>query len=245
MCTLLRHLPSAARVVYVLTEDATEDGVATVADGQRYVARYWESASSSLVSTAQTMGRLFGVLASFGNELSTHFWFARAADLYGRMASLAGDDDITKRARGDLLEELVDALVRTEEPELRVVEKNFRTREEEIDLVVSNGLSDPFWMAQNSPLIMVECKNWRQKSGVQELRVLESKIKDRSAICKIGVFVSFSGFAQTFIDRLKTFQESGGMIFAVSGDDLRGIIDKKIRLTEWLRGDGLMRAFGK
>ncbi|WP_410596501.1 restriction endonuclease [Amycolatopsis sp. lyj-23] len=245
VCTLLRHLSTDGEVVYVLTEDAAEEGVTSLEEGHQYISKYWESASSALATTAQTLGRLFSVLASFDNKLSQPFWFARAADLYGRMVALVGDSDSTKKARGDILEQLIDALVRTEEPELRVVEKNFRTREEEIDLVLSNGLSDPFWITQNSPLIMVECKNWKKKPGVQELRVMESKIKDRGAICKIGIFVSFSGFAKTFLNRLKSFQGSGGMIFAVDGDDLWEIINGKTKLTDWLRGKGLLRAFGK
>jgi hypothetical protein len=47
---------------------------------------------------------------------------------------------------------LIEALLRTEEPELEVIERNFRTREEEIDVLVANGLEDPFWIAHGSPL---------------------------------------------------------------------------------------------
>lgn len=127
---------------------------------------------------------------------------------------------------------------------LTVIEKNFRTTEEEIDLLLSNNLREPFWASQGSPLMLIECKNWKKKVGVPELRVFESKLRDRGALCRIGIFVSLSGFAKTFLERLKTFQADGGIIFAVDGDDLAQIVNSKQKMTDWLRESGLKRALG-
>jgi hypothetical protein len=120
----------------------------------------------------------------------------------------------------------------------------FKTREEEIDLLLANDLADPFWTGLSSPIIMVECKNWKEsnKPGVAELRVLESKMADRRSICKIGIFISMSGFSDTFMTRLKAIQSDGGMIFAVSGDDLFKIVTDKIKLSDWLKIDGLRQS---
>ncbi|WP_169983548.1 restriction endonuclease [Microbispora sp. H10836] len=246
ICIFLQHLRAESVVTLDLTEDAEATaGVTTEEEAQAYAAEYWTQAAEGLTKWAHTMGHLFGVLASFDSKLSRHFWFARAADLHGRLLAASSLSETTMRERGNLLEDLIVAILKTEAPELQVIEKNFRTREEEIDVVVANGLTNPFWVAQGSPLIMIECKNWRDRPGVQELRVLESKIQDRNAICKIGIFVSMSGFSRTFLDRLKIFQAGGGMIFAVSGDDLANIITSKIRLTDWLRSEGMLRALGK
>ena len=103
----------------------------------------------------------------------------------------------------------------------------------------------PFWIAQGSPLILIECKNWTAKIGVPELRVFESKIRDRGALCKIGVFVSMSGFTKPFLERLKSFQVAGGVIFAIDGVELGSLVTSKTRLTDWLRGDGIRRSLGK
>jgi len=176
--------------------------------------------------------------------VGAEFWFARAADLLARLRALAFDEEATTRARGDALESLVDALVHTEEPELQVLEKNFRTAEVEIDLAVTNGLKDPFWIALTSPLILIECKNWTKRVGVPELRIFESKMRDRGALCRIGVFVSISGFTKPFLDRLKAVQAGGGVIFAVDGEDLVRLIGEKRRLTDWLRDEGLRRSLG-
>jgi hypothetical protein len=127
---------------------------------------------------------------------------------------------------------------------VRVVEKNLRTEEEEIDLVLSNGLSDPFWSTLTSPIIFVECKNWSKKAGVPELRVFESKMRDRAAICRIGIFVSRSGFTSTFMTRLKAIQADVGMIFAIDGIELAELVSSKRRITDWLREEGLRRSLG-
>ncbi|MCZ2814914.1 restriction endonuclease [Modestobacter sp. VKM Ac-2984] len=247
VCVLLRHLEPSVNVVLDLTDDAAEyDYGSSVADAAEYATDYWTWTTEALASSARTMSRLFSVLASFDSKLAPEFWFARAAGLYGQLKDLASvKESTTTKARGDALELLVDALLRTEEPQLQVIERNFRTREEEIDVLLSNGLADPFWIAQSSPLILIECKNKDEKASVVDLRVFESKIDDRGAVCKIGIFVSMSGFAKTFLDRLKTFQGEKGIIFALSGDDLKQLIDTKTRITDWLRGPGLLRAMGK
>ncbi|MEV3896084.1 restriction endonuclease [Streptomyces atroolivaceus] len=243
LSVFLQHLPSDTLVTLDISEAAAEH---QEADPHAYAAQYWADSAESLSGTAQTLGRLFGVLSAFDNKLGRDFWFARAADILKRLNSLrdSGDESSTKE-RGDALEALFDSLMRTEEPELQVVEKNFRTTEEEIDILASNGLLDPFWVAHGSPLILVECKNWTDKPGVPELRVFESKIRDRGALCKIGIFVSTSGFTKTFLKRLKKFQSADGVIFAVDGVDLDQIVTSKLRLTDWLRTSGIRRSLGE
>lgn len=154
-------------------------------------------------------------------------------------------DGFTTKARGDILESLVEALIKTEEPELQVVEKNYRTAQEEIDLIATNRLQDPFWIAHHSPLLFVECKNWKKKPGVPELRVFESKMQDKGAVCRIGIFVSMQGFTRTFLQRLATSQKNDGIIFAVSGDDIKDLVHRKVRLTDWLAGAGVTRSLGR
>ena len=246
MCVFLKHLPPDTRLVLNLSEDARESyGVEDETSAREYAASYWERASESLTGEAQALGRLFAVLASFNSKLGRDFWFARAADLLGRITTFSLDDTETSaRSRGDALESLVDALVRTEEPELRIVEKNFRTAAEEIDLLLSNSLSDPFWIALGSPLILVECKNWTAKVGVSELRIFESKITDRGALCKVGIFVSMSGFTKPFLERLQSFQSTGGVIFAIDGSELHTLVTSKVRLTSWLRNEGIRHSLG-
>lgn len=245
ICLLLRHLDSDTSVVFDLTDDADAHDAHSVEEAKEYANSYWLNASTNLSNFAETLGHLFSVLASFDSRLGKQFWFARAADLMGQLEKVNDPaSSVSTKARGDALEALVEAIMRIEEPQLQIIEKNFRTREEEIDLLLANSLSDPFWAGLDSPLIMVECKNWRESNrpGVGELRVLESKMGDRRSICKIGIFISVSGFSDTFMTRLKSIQSDGGMIFAVTGEDLSKIISEKVRLTDWLKVDGLRQS---
>lgn len=243
---LLQHLPQDTAVSYVLTEDAYQQDVRSEEAAKKYLDEYWLGSAEELVSQASTLGRLFGVLASFDSKVGREFWFAQAVDALARLDAMAEEQDVhSTKARGDALETLFEAILKTEEPELEVREKNYKTAEEEIDMILVNGLSHPFWIAQSSPFVFVECKNWSKPVGVKEVKELEMKMVDRAAICKIGIFVSMSGFAKTALDRLKKVQSKDGIIFAITGDDLRELITKKTRLTEWLRTEGASRALGK
>lgn len=241
---ILHAVDANSPVIYDITDAAWEyENVETVEQGLQYGADYWQSSSESLSSAARVTGQLFSVLGSFDSKLGREFWFARGSALLSKLVALNENKRTsTTKARGDALEALVNAIVQTESPELEVVERNFRTREEEIDLLVTNGLKDPFWLAHNSPLLLIECKNTKDKTGVPDLRVFESKIIDRGALCRVGIFVSMAGFTETFYDRLKSFQAGNGVIFAVTGDDLTYIISEKIRMSEWLRAEGLTRS---
>ncbi|MER7642715.1 restriction endonuclease [Streptomyces sp. NPDC126522] len=246
VCVFLKSLPPDVVMELDLSDDAAEFSMAdTEQQARSYAANYWENSSRELARTAQSLGRLFGVLSSFDGALSEEFWFARSSELMRRLRDLNQESIVHTKARGDALEGLVEALLRTEGAELTVVEKNFRTAEEEIDILASNGLKDPFWVSQGSPLVLIECKNWKTKVGVPELRIFESKLRDRGALCKIGIFVSLSGFRKTFLERLKSFQETGGIIFAVDGHDIEEMIANKQKMTEWLRSTGLRKALGR
>lgn len=247
ICILLRHLPPDTLVIYELTEGLREFSIGDEPSAINFVDEFWDESGSGMADYSEKIGVLYGTLAAFQSGLGRAFWLGRTATALGRL------DDLNRvrtpsdrKARGDALEELVASLVQTESPELRLMAKNFRTTEEEIDLILTNGLADPFWLSFGSPTIFIECKNWQDPVGVAELRVFESKMEDRRAVAKIGIFVSMSGFTTPFMTRLKEIQSRGvGVIFALTGDDLRQTLVDRIRLTDWLRSEGFARAFGQ
>ena len=69
-------------------------------------------------------------------------------------------------------------------------------------------------------------------------------MRDRGALCSIGLFVSMSGFTKPFLVRLKSIQSDAGVIFALSGEDLRKLISEKRRVGSWMRDEGLRRSLG-
>jgi CheY-like chemotaxis protein len=75
----------------------------------------------------------------------------------------------------------------------------FRTKNEENDIVCLNQSNHPFW-ARQGLVILVECKDYgRKKPGDNERGRLERKIRSRQGQSTVGIFVSPSGFAKTFL----------------------------------------------
>src|SRR5713101_2687847 len=62
---------------------------------------------------------------------------------------------------------------------LAVIGHDTRGASEEIDLWVSNDSNDSFWRSIRSPFI-VECKNWGEPVGVQEVRNLSSIMESKN-----------------------------------------------------------------
>lgn len=245
VAVLLQHLPADTGVRYVLTEGIAEFDMHTKDETEDFIDGYWSATGGGIASYARNLGVLFGALADFETRLGPHYWFGQAATALRQLDELNQDRaKSSSKARGDALERLMESLLQTEAPQLTVTEKNFSTREEEIDLVLRNNLPAPFWTSQNSPYIFVECKNWKSPVGVADLRTFESKIDDRKSIVKIGIFVSSAGYYKTFVERLKSIQTKGiGLIYAVTLDDIRGLVGRRERLSDWLLNDGAMRAF--
>jgi len=245
MAVLLEHLPDRLSIEYVLSEGIDEFDMVDDASAVRFAGKWWDETGEFFSDYAHKLGSMFGALAAFENQLSPQFWFGQATAALAHLEQLNSDRGASSRKeRGDALERLVETIVNTESPELDLLEKNFKTEEEEIDLLLRNGLPSPFWLAQSSPYVLMECKNWAKPIGVAELRVFESKIEDRRGMVRIGIFVSASGYAQTFEERLKVIQSRDvGTIFALTLDDLRGLITRREKLSDWLAGPGAIRAF--
>jgi hypothetical protein len=74
-----------------------------------------------------------------------------------------------------------------------------RTSNEENDIVCLNQSNHPFWDRQGL-VILVECKDYgKKKPGDNERGRLERKIRSRQGQSTVGIFVSPSGFAKTFL----------------------------------------------
>ena len=247
MTIFLSHLPADISVRYTLTEGIRDFDMENRPAAEAYVERYWRSTGEAIADYARNLGVLFGVLAEFEGPLGSQYWFGQAIAALDHLEALNADRSAsTNKERGDALERLMEALFKAEGPELTVAEKNFSTREEEIDLVLRSNLAAPFWAAQNSAYWFVECKNWASPVGVEVIRVFESKMDDRKSSVRIGVFVSANGFYRTAVDRLKLAQTKNiGLVYAITLEDVRGLIERRQRLSDWLLNEGTMRAFGQ
>lgn len=102
----------------------------------------------------------------------------------------------TSTEKGIILEEIILVLFMKIEG-FKIFER-YRTSTEEIDLVIYNKSEIPPWKNE-SPIILVECKNWeKNKVGKNEYVSFKAKLKNRSNRAKIGFIISTSGFTKDF-----------------------------------------------
>ncbi|ORV97467.1 restriction endonuclease [Mycobacterium kyorinense] len=102
-------------------------------------------------------------------------------------------------------------------------ETNLRTTTEELDIVLQNVGQDPRW-STGKPWVIVECKNWSNSVGRHHLDSLESKIRNRSGQCAMGVFVSWNGFTPDFERALGHLVREPYIILTMDGNGITNAV---------------------
>lgn len=134
--------------------------------------------------------------------------------------------------KGGLLEELMHKFFSFVDG-FEIIER-LKTETEEIDLVILNKSTIPLWQKESS-LILVECKNWSSKCGKNELVVFKEKIANRKGRAKIGLFVSWNGFAETFTKEDLRSSQGDILIIPVTGKNIIEALSNSIEehLEKW------------
>lgn len=137
------------------------------------------------------------------------------------------DPALTPQARGQALEALVVALFRSM-PGFEHARTNVRNPSQEIDVVVRNKATDPFWQRQGDYLL-VECKHWNAPVDPKELAHIKDKAQ-RYGRCKLAFFIAWSGFTAGLRDQL--IKGAGGDLLIVTLDraDLEGLVRSTDRM---------------
>lgn len=120
--------------------------------------------------------------------------------------------------KGRLLEELMNKFFSSVNG-FKIIER-LKTKTEEIDLMILNKSTIPLWQKE-SPLILVECKNWSSKCGKNELVIFKEKIINRKGRAKIGFFVSWNGFAETFNKEDLRSSQGDILVIPVTGENIK------------------------
>jgi len=107
-----------------------------------------------------------------------------------------------KDVKGRLLETAI-GLAQSQVPGWRVYERNLRTANEELDVVVENNSARAPW--NGSPYIVSECKNWSEPVGRPEYDSLHMKLKERGGFARLGFALAAVGFTGGFYERAKSF----------------------------------------
>ncbi len=125
-----------------------------------------------------------------------------------------------------------------------VCEHNVKTKSEEIDIVIQSNVSSPFWSGVMSPLILLECKNWKDKVGAKEVRDFAGKIENRpKLLCRIGFLVALSGFTSDAEDELLGYRARDFVLATVTGGQVKALIKKKELISDLLQKELLAAGF--
>lgn len=132
--------------------------------------------------------------------------------------------------KGKLLEKLCTSVFKSIAG-FEIIYTNGITQDEEIDILIGNNRSEPFWLNQG-PLILVECKNWsKNKVGKNEFLIFRQKIANRSGRSKLGFLISTGKFAGTVTTEMVRFSNSEILITPIDRDQLEKLIYSSNRAT--------------
>ena len=141
--------------------------------------------------------------------------------------------------KGFLLERLV-ALLLKSIPGLERLDTRLRNSVEEIDVLVQNGSTDPFWQTE-SPYILVECKNWSKHVGTEELCDLWGKMEGSYHRCRLALLIAPGGVTPTVRDLQLRKAEKDMLVVLIGAGDLDDLIrckDRNEALKEMRAGRG-------
>ena len=133
------------------------------------------------------------------------------------------------------LEELVAALFNLDAT-FRVWAIRYSMSDEEIDVVVANHGKSGFWLSLQSPLILVECKNWTKPVGSPEVRDFAGKLLNHHVLAKIGFLIAGSGFTSAATDAIRRMSRGDSLIVLLTLTDMLSFPAHDQCLADWLEG---------
>lgn len=124
--------------------------------------------------------------------------------------------------KGQLLEDLMQRIFRSV-PGFGHARVNRQNDLEEIDVLVRNESTDPFWSKEGAYLL-VECKHWNKPVGVPELKLFRQKIEDRYGRAALGFFIALGGYAETV--RVEAWSRRSGqsLVVLLDANDVAALV---------------------
>lgn len=229
--------PEVVSLVYVrLLLDATADDAAVeldvkqVVETERDVRSMHSDLAHELLLKVDVYERVFRALSEREEDVQ---------DRYARTQVRNALEDLGRatdaQSKGEALESLM-ASAFSIKPQLQVVERNYSTGDEEIDLIVKNNVARPFWHGLNSPLLLVECKNWTDPVGAPEIRNFEIKLQNHAPMTRIGLLVAPGGFTGPVDDAIKRSSRDPYAMVLATGADLERLAHGGETVLDWLEG---------
>lgn len=157
--------------------------------------------------------RLFACLADHGIQLTPSV----RRDL-GRIGLEISKREGTSHQKGRRFEALL-AFLLSQVDDFVVVERNFNTATEEIDLVIQQrATAGRIWATLGAPLVLAEGKNRKEKISQEMFSVFRTKMQGRRGTVRIGLMFAASGVTESALLQELRFS-SQELTVAFMGDD--------------------------
>jgi len=197
----------------------------------------WDPAAGRQVFAA-ALGELTKKLELYDKLLRPAVGRGSLVQTRAARGALLSGIDLTKRAitaktKGESLEQLAQALF-TLDPGFRIKNVRVDLGDEEIDLVIANDGPSGFWSNLQSPLFLVECKNWSREVGAREIRDFESKLRNHRGFARLGIFIVGNKYTSTAEDALKRLSRDETMIILLTVGEIEKFAGGEQPLREWL-----------
>ena len=124
--------------------------------------------------------------------------------------------------KGKLLEDLLLVLLRSI-PGFTRVSNRITNELEEIDILVRNESTDPFWVKEGA-YFLFECKNWSKPVGRNEIDVFVRKLERRHQRCKLGFFAALGGFTDPALKVQLADSKGDVLVVIMDGADLARLV---------------------
>ncbi|MEQ9497068.1 MAG: response regulator [Deltaproteobacteria bacterium] len=142
------------------------------------------------------------------------------SELQKAWAAAKSAEDRTKKGR---LLEVAMRLLFSQVQGFGRVTTNLRTKDEEIDLVITNESSDQVWSREGA-YILGECKNWSTPVGRRELDVFVAKLKRRRGRATLGFFIAMAGVTGDFRTALPAERQDDIAVIVLERGDVEALI---------------------
>lgn len=135
--------------------------------------------------------------------------------------------------KGKLLEEFLEELFNSSVG-MKVIGKNVNNWDEELDIILKNNGDSSFYRNLNSPLILLEAKNWKGKSPTKVTRDFSTKVRLHRNLTRIWLFISINWYTWEVDELLKRLWPTDEIMVLVDGRNIEQLLESNLSVDEWL-----------
>ena len=122
--------------------------------------------------------------------------------------------------KGKALEDLL-AFLFSQIRDFEVIHTNYRTKTQEIDIVIKNkAIGGAIWGSMNSPIILIEAKNWNKPIPRYVLTDFREKVHSRKGATKLGFLITTGKFSEDLLNHELRYSFGDIVIVLIDGQQL-------------------------